>query len=173
MISSDATLPPRPARRSRAVAPAARALSPRVDEAIQVVLTMLREQIGMDVVFVRQYTEGERRFRMVEALSHGRAAALATGQASGGEAGVLLDAPIVLPGGRVHGSLCCFSPGEDAATHARDLRSLRHGARLASRLLDNEQVLRELSRQTAEALQSTVQAAAAADAPPARPARNP
>ena len=43
-------------------------------EAIRIVLEVLRER-GMDVVFVGQYTDGERRFRVVEALSHGRAAA--------------------------------------------------------------------------------------------------
>lgn len=121
--------------------------SPRAEQAIQDVLSLLREQIGMDVAFVRHHTEGQRRFRTVEALSHGRAAALALGQVPGGESGVLLDTPVVLRDGRVHGLLCCFSPGEDAAVHERDLRSLRHGARLAARLLDNQEVLQELARQ--------------------------
>ena len=114
------------------------------ERAIRVVLALLREQLGMDVVFVRQYTDGGRRFRVVEALSHGRAAALATGQDTAEETGVLLEAPVVLPGGRVQGTLCCFSPGAQASETERDLRSLRHGARLAARLLDNEEVLREL-----------------------------
>ena len=144
--SSDATIPPAPARR-RTASSASRGAAPRADEAIQVVLGLLRERIGMDVVFVRQFTDGQRRFRIVEALSHGRAAALATGQDAAGESGVLLDTAIVLPDGRVHGTLCCFSPGDDAGAHERDLRALRHGARLAARLLDNEEVLRELSRQ--------------------------
>ena len=47
--------------------------------------------------------------------------------------------------GSVHGMLCCTSA--DEATAERDLRWLRHGARLAARLLDQEQVLRELSAQ--------------------------
>jgi GAF domain-containing protein len=117
-------------------------------EAIRIVLELLRER-GMDVVFVGQYTDGERRFRVVEALSHGRAAAMATGRPVDGNGhGVLLDTPVVLRDGRVHGMLCCYSAGSDPATTDRDLRSLRHGARLAARLLDNEQVLRELSRQS-------------------------
>lgn len=119
-------------------------------EAIRIVLELLRDR-GMDVVFVGQYTDGDRRFRVVEALSHGRAAALVTGRPAGNGAveGLLLDTPVVLRDGRVHGMLCCFSTGGDTATTDRDLRSLRHGARLAARLLDNEQVLRELSRQAA------------------------
>ena len=116
-------------------------------EAIRIVLELLRER-GMDVVFVGQYTDGERRFRVVEALSHGRAAAMATaGTGAATPEGVLLDATIVLRDGRVHGMLCCYSPGSDATRTERDLRALRHGARLAARLLDNEQVLRELQRQ--------------------------
>jgi hypothetical protein len=116
------------------------------ERAIRIVLALLREQLGMDVVFLRQFTEGGRRFRIVEALSHGRAAALATGQDPADETGVLLEESVVLPGGRVHGALCCFSPGVDAARTERDRRSLRHGARLAARLLDNEEVLQELTR---------------------------
>ena len=61
------------------------------ERAIRVVLALLREQLGMDVVFVRQYTESGRRFRVVETLSHGRAAALATGQDAAEETGVLLE----------------------------------------------------------------------------------
>jgi len=117
-------------------------------EAIRIVLQLLRER-GMDVVFVGQYTDGERRFRVVEALSHGRAAALATGGSREGSStgGVLLDAPVVLRDGRLHGMLCCYSPGTDPVITDRHLRSLRHCARLAARLLDNEQVLRDLSRE--------------------------
>ena len=117
-------------------------------EAIRIVLEVLRER-GMDVVFVGQYTDGERRSRVVEALSHGRAAAIATGAAEGQKAeGVLLDTPVVLRDGRVHGVLCCYSAGTDPATTERDLRALRHGARLAGRLLGNGEVVREVSRQS-------------------------
>lgn len=121
-------------------------------EVIREVLAMLKEH-GMDVVFVGHYTEGSRRFRVVEALHHGPAAALATSRAtesSGrtveGTAGRLLEAPVVMRDGSVHGMLCCTSA--DEASAERDLRWLRHGARLAARLLDQEQVLRELSAQS-------------------------
>jgi hypothetical protein len=121
---------------------------PRSEQAIQVVLRLLREQLGMDVVHVGQYSDGERRFRVVEALHHGQAAALATAPGQRGPAaGELLEAPITLPDGRVEGMLCCHSPGDDPAQAERHLRLLRHGARLAARLLDNEEVLRELARQ--------------------------
>lgn len=117
-------------------------------EAIRIVLELLRER-GMDAVFVGHYVDGNRRFRVIEALSHGRAAALATTPVDAAKAnGVLLDSPVVLRDGRVHGMLCCYSAGSDPGTTERDLRALRHGARLAARLLDNEQVLRELSRQS-------------------------
>lgn len=114
-------------------------------DVIREVLAMLREH-GMDVVFVGHYTEGTRRFRVVEALHHGRAAAIATGIAADSSAGRLLEAPVLRRDGSVHGMLCCTSA--DEATAERDLRWLRHGARLAARLLDQEQVLRELSAQS-------------------------
>ncbi|MGZ5179286.1 MAG: hypothetical protein ACXWC6_01860 [Ramlibacter sp.] len=125
-----------------------RGVSPRADQAIQVVLGMLRERLGMDVVFVRHFNEGARRFRVVEALSHGPAAAMATAQAPTQQEGVLLEAPVVLHDGRVHGCLCGYSTETAPASVERQLRLLQHGARFASRLLDNEEVLRELGRQS-------------------------
>ena len=113
-------------------------------EVIREVLAMLKEH-GMDVVFVGHYTEGSRRFRVVEALHHGPAAALATGRPGEGANGRLLEAPVVMRDGSVLGMLCSTSANESTAE--RDLRWLRHGARLAARLLDQEQVLRELSAQ--------------------------
>jgi hypothetical protein len=103
-------------------------------------------EMGMDVAFCAHFTDGQRQFRVVEAEVHGAAAAIAAGQGAGQAAGVPLDTPIVLRNGRVYGRLCCFSRGGDAAVAERDLRSLRYGARLAARLLDNQQVLRELQR---------------------------
>lgn len=112
-------------------------------EVIRVVLSMLQEH-GMDVVFVGGYTEGARRFRVVETLGHGPAAAIATSA----KVGSLLEEPIVLRDGQVLGRLCCCQAAATAAAAERDQRWLRHGARLAARLLDNEQVLRELSAQS-------------------------
>ena len=124
-----------------------RGVSPKADRAIQAVLEMLRERLGMDVVFVRHFNEGERRFRIVEALSHGPAAAMAIGQATPTDEGMLLEEPVVLPDGRVHGCLCGFTRDTGAAHVERQMRLLRHGARFAARLLDNEEVMRELGRQ--------------------------
>lgn len=124
-----------------------RGVSPKADQAVQVVLAMLRERLGMDVVFVRHFNEGTRRFRVVEALSHGPAAARAIGQATGDADGMLLEAQVVLPDGRVHGCLCGFTADTTPAIVERHLRSLQHGARLAARLLDNEEVMSELARQ--------------------------
>jgi hypothetical protein len=119
---------------------------PGQEEAIRVVLAMLREH-GMDVVFVGQFTEGSRRFRVVEALGHGPSAALATGRETG-EGRSLLEAAIVLRDGRVLGKLCCASTPNNGHPPDREIRWLRQGALLAARLLDNEQVLRELSAQS-------------------------
>jgi hypothetical protein len=124
-----------------------RGVSPKADRAVQGVLAMLRERLGMDVVFVRHFNDGERRFRIVEALSHGPAAALAIGQATTTPEGMLLEQPVVLPDGRVHGCLCGFTADTSAAVVERQMRLLRHGARFAARLLDNEEVMRELGRQ--------------------------
>lgn len=119
---------------------------PHAEQAIQVVLSMLREQTGMDVVFVREFHDGDRRFRMVEALSHGPAAALATAKAPAPDMGVLLQSAVILRDGRVLGQLCGHAPQQEAALLQQRRRALQHGARLAARLLDNEEVLRELSR---------------------------
>jgi hypothetical protein len=136
------------ASRRRTAASTAAVRSPRTEHSIQIVLKLLREQLGMDVVHVGHDWEGDKRFRVVEALQHSPAAALATApDRRGATGGTLVETPIQLPDGSVHGMLCCWSPGEDPVETERHLRLLRHGARLAARLLDNEQVLRELSRQ--------------------------
>ena len=127
--------------------PKSTATVPGQEEAIRVVLAMLREH-GMDAVFVGQFTEGKRRFRVVETLGHGpAAAAVATGLQTG-EGRTLLEAAVVLRNGRVLGKLCCVSTVNDAAANDRDQRWLRQGARLMARLVDNEQVLRDLSAQS-------------------------
>lgn len=129
--------------------PASASAVPGQEEAIRVVLAMLREH-GMDVVFVGQYTEGTRRFRVVETLGHGHgpAAALATMDRTNVEGRRLLECDVVLRDGRVLGKLGCVSAVTDAASTDRDSRWLRQGALLVARLLDNEQVLRELSAQS-------------------------
>lgn len=96
--------------------------NPDARDVIGLVLQMLRDRMGMDVVFVSAYS-----------------AASAT-------KGTPLSVPIVLHDGRVYGMLCCFVA--DSALADRDLRSLRYSARLAARLLDNLQVLRDLARKS-------------------------
>ena len=127
--------------------PSSSASLPGQEEAIRVVLAMLREH-GMDAVFVGQFTEGQRRFRVGETLGHGpAAAAVATGQQAG-EGRSLLEAAVVLRDGRVLGKFCCVSMVTDDAATDRDQRWLSQGARLVARLVDNEQVLRDLSAQS-------------------------
>jgi hypothetical protein len=98
---------------------------------------------------VRQFTEGQRRFRVVDCLGHGPAAALATARSPATELGALLQAEVVLRDGQLHGHLCGHAPTQDVALIARGVRALRHGARLVARLLDGEAVLRDLSRASA------------------------
>jgi hypothetical protein len=114
----------RPAPVGRA---AASALNPDADDVVQLVLQMLRERMGMDVVFVSQFGD------------------LPTGPAGTAP----LNIPIVLRDGRIHGMLCCLSFSSSQAIVERDLRSLRYSARLAARLLDNIQILRDLARRSA------------------------
>jgi hypothetical protein len=120
---------------------------PGQEEAIRVVLAMLREH-GMDAVFVGQFTEGQRRFRVVETLGHGPAAAAVATGLQAGEGHSLLEAAVVLRNGRVLGKFCCVSAVTDDSSTERDQRWLRQGARLMARLVDNEQVLRDLSAQS-------------------------
>jgi len=143
-----ATLHPRFAESGSSRASGARPFAGEVDATVKMVLRLLREHMDMDVAFVAHFTEGNRQFRVVESEVHGAAAAIAAGQGAGQATGVALDTPILLRDGRVYGRLCCFSRGDDPAVAERDLRSLRYAARLAARLLDNQQVLRELHRGT-------------------------
>lgn len=113
---------PTPAR--RALSPAA---GPEADDVVQLVLQMLRDRMGMDVVFVSGFGD------------------LPTGSAGTAP----LNIPIVLRDGRIHGMLCCLSYSSSQAIVDRDLRSLRYSARLAARLLDNIQILHELARRAA------------------------
>jgi hypothetical protein len=141
-----ATLHTRLAGTGSSRASGARPFAGEVDATVKMVLRLLREHMDMDVAFVAHFTEGNRQFRVVESEVHGAAAALAAGQGTGQAAGVALDTPILLRDGRMYGRLCCFSRGNDPAVADRDLRSLRYAAQLAARLLDNQQVLRELHR---------------------------
>ena len=117
---------PEPAEARRAPAGAAAAsLNPDAEEVVALVLQMLRERMGMDVVFVSSIAD------------------LAPAPAP-----EPLNVPILLRDGRVHGVLCCYSLSSSQAVVERDLRSLRYSARLAARLLDNIQILKDLARRS-------------------------
>jgi len=118
---------PEPAEARRAPAGAAAAgLNPDAEEVVGLVLQMLRERMGMDVVFVSGIAD--------------------LPPAPGAEPP--LNVPILLRDGRVHGILCCYSLSSSQAVVERDLRSLRYSARLAARLLDNIQILKDLARRS-------------------------
>jgi hypothetical protein len=159
--------------RPRALAPATKpGRSPRTEQAIQVVLKLLREQLGMDVVHVGHYREGERRFRVVEALQHGPAAALATSRPTGAAPPAAPDRDAHQAARRQRARLAVLlEPGRRSGRGRAAPAPAAHGARLAARLLDNEQVLRELARQAHS--HQTHRAAAAPAARPAPPARSP
>lgn len=114
---------------------------------LRAVLQLLQEQLGLEAVHVSTTVEGGRRFRTVVALRHGLAAALATGRAGAGE---LLEVPVRLRGGALHGQLCCLAPA-GAPERERVARALRHAAVLAGRLLEHERVLQDLARQSGHA----------------------
>jgi GAF domain-containing protein len=149
-----------------------------VDNALAEVLRMLRDHMKMDVVFVSQFTGGRREFRWVvtdtpviqpgdsdpieqswcQRVVLGRlpeliedASVLPRGLAPQPDfpIGTHLSTPIVMRDGRVYGTLCCFSFGVNEEVTQQNLRQLRYAARLAARTLDQEQVMRQLSRQAA------------------------
>jgi hypothetical protein len=118
---------PAEARRPAPASPAAAGdHNPDAQEVVALVLQMLRDRMGMDVEFVSRM---------------GDLPPAAAGAPP-------LSIPIVLRDGRVHGMLCCYSLSSSQAVVERDLRSLRYSARLAARLLDNLQILRDLARRS-------------------------
>lgn len=130
-----------------ATAPAAAAADDAPGAGLRAVLQLLQEQLGLEAVHVSTTVEGGRRFRTVVALRHGLAAALATGRAGAGE---LLEVPVRLRGGALHGQLCCLAPA-GGPERERAARALRHAAVLAGRLLEHERVLQDLARQSGHA----------------------
>ena len=151
----------------------------RIDEDVQPVLRMLRERMGMDVVFVSEFAGGQRRLRLVDSarrpalLEVGMASPLATSwcqrvvdarlpefirdaaalpastdlPAPPFRIGTHLSTPIILRDGTIYGTLCCFSHTVNSEVGERDLRSLRYTARLLAKMLDQQQVMVQLSRQ--------------------------
>lgn len=138
-----------------------------IDEAVPEVLKLLRERMKMDVVFVSEFVDGRRVFRHVppgqteipvgegepleqtwcqrvvdgripgfirDAATHPATANLPRGM----PVGTYLSTPIVLDGGEVYGTLCCFSHGVNAQTSERDLQNLRYTAQLTARKIERE-----------------------------------
>jgi len=135
-----------------------------ISGAVPQVLRLLRERMKMDVVFVSEFTNGERVFRHV-AQAPG-VDVVAEGQADPLEAswcqrvvdgrlpayiadaaplqaqdpalrtpfpiGTHLSTPIVLEGGEIYGTLCCFSFGVNPSVTEQDLKKLRYTAELAA-----------------------------------------
>lgn len=144
-----------------------------IDRAVPEVLRLLRERMKMDVVFVSEFTGGERVFRHVEQdprnplISAGQSDPLeeswcqrvvdgrlpefipdsAPYQESGAAPkagfpiGTHLSTPIVLQGGEIYGTLCCFSFGVNDGVNAQDLKKLRYTAQLAAQKISKAREL--------------------------------
>jgi GAF domain-containing protein len=129
---------------------------------LQDVLKLLRSNLDMDVVFVSEFVDGRRVFRQVEQGAHlitvgdsneleaswcqrvvdgrlpqfiddgatfqARDAALATPF----PIGTHMSVPIVLRGGEIYGTLCCFSHHVNGRLNKKDLRTLSYTAQLAA-----------------------------------------
>lgn len=134
-----------------------------LDRQISTVLSMLRRQLHMDVVFVSEFVNGQRVFRFIEGgepvgLQVGDAAPLeqtycqrvvegrmpervpdvaalppGTLPEVGVRIGAHLSTPVVLPDGRVYGTVCCFSAGANPGLAEGALACLRQCARLVAR----------------------------------------
>lgn len=138
----------------------------QVDRQIREVLKLLREKMKMDVVFVSEFTGGHRVFRQVEqarpVLAEGESDPLEAswcqrvvdGRLPGfvADAGPLvasgavpapaqpigthISTPLMLPGGEVYGTLCCYSFTVNPDATEADLRRLRFTAELAGQRID-------------------------------------
>jgi GAF domain-containing protein len=139
-----------------------------IDSAVTEVLSLLRQRLAMDVVFVSEFVDGERVFRYVE--SNGNSQSPPEGasdpleetwcqrvvdgrmpehipdisQYAGRDeipavafpVNTYLSTPILLQGGKVYGTLCCYSASANNAIQQRDLRNLRSVAQLVARKVD-------------------------------------
>jgi GAF domain-containing protein len=131
---------------------------PKVAEALR----LLRENLQMDVVFVSQFVNNRRTFRVVDSKPHntivkagqsdpveeswcqyvvdGRLPQLVPDAAPFVEAGTVpdpgfpigthLSTPILMDGGKVYGTLCCFSHTVKQGVTPMDLQRLQIVARL-------------------------------------------
>lgn len=148
------------------------ASDPQLHAAIGQVLALLRERLGMDVVYVGQFVGDRRVYRFVDQapgrhvieagqsdplevswcqrVVDGRLACLETdmrARVAKGEAppmpyevGTFVSVPLVMPDGRIAGTLCCLSHGVQPRATGKTLSHLRHAAKLiAQRLAEHGQ----------------------------------
>lgn len=139
-----------------------------LDEAVPQMLRLIRQRTDMDVVFVSEFTNGQRVFRHVvqpadrpvlaaggsDALEDSWCQRVVDGRIpqfipDAGEVieraalpvppfpvGTHISTPIVLPDGRVYGTLCCFSFGVSTTSTRRDLDLLQYAASLLSNMIE-------------------------------------
>ena len=146
-----------------------------MDHRITEVLSLLRRQMDMDVVFVSEFVGGQRLFRFVDSDRHAGEALGPPPVPQAGESGPLeesyclrvvqgrmpelvrdatvlvekgtlpappipvgahLSTPVVLPDGRVYGTVCCFSATAKPDLQAADLTRIKLCARLVARKVD-------------------------------------
>lgn len=141
-----------------------------IDSAVTEVLSLLRQRLAMDVVFVSEFVDGERVFRYVE--SNGNSQSPVAGASDpleetwcqrvvdgrlpaymqnvskfAGKADMpavafpvntYLSTPILLQGGKIYGTLCCYSASASAhdAVQQRDMKNLRSVAQLVARKVE-------------------------------------
>jgi GAF domain-containing protein len=137
-----------------------------IDRAVPEVLHSLREKLGMDVVFVSEFIDGERVMRFVDKAAlappvqvgdsgelessyclrvvDGRlpelvhdVSTLPDLPATPFRVGAHLSTPIVLPDGKTYGTLCCFSSAPNEHLRRRDVDTLRMCAQLVARKIDS------------------------------------
>lgn len=122
---------------------------PLVDQSVNKVLRLLREQHGMEAAFACEVIDGQRVSRRTRPSEH---AQFIDEQADPLElafckqvvsarvpSGCYLSAPVVLGNGMIYGTFYSFSFNPDAALELRDLKKLEMAAQLAARLLNERQ----------------------------------
>ena len=143
-----------------------------IDSTVGEVLSLLRQRLALDVVFVSEFVNGERVFRYVE--SNGNSQSPSEGDSDLLEdtwcqrvvdgrlpeyiadvskfdrkadmpavafpINAYLSAPIVLQGGKVYGTLCCYSANANDVLQQRDMKNLRSAAQLVARNIQRNQL---------------------------------
>lgn len=143
-----------------------------IDSTVGEVLSLLRQRLALDVVFVSEFVNGERVFRYVE--SNGNSQSPSEGDSDLLEdtwcqhvvdgrlpeyiadvgkfdrkadmpavafpINAYLSTPIVLQGGKVYGTLCCYSANANDVLQQRDMKNLRSAAQLVARNIQRNQL---------------------------------